>query len=176
MSDKVQKGRPSSYKPEFAAQAERLCELGATDPELAEYFGVALQTIRYWMITKPDFLEAVKKAKTACDNRVERTLYHRAVGYEYMEEVPMKVKGDEGEEVKVIEVRKHVPPDTTAMIFWLKNRRKDQWRDVSRHELTGADGKDLGARRYKDLTDEELDDLQQKMAKVKRIDAPKKGE
>jgi hypothetical protein len=127
-------GRPSSYKSEYAEQAAKLCLLGATDADLADFFGVSDRTIYRWQIEFPEFCQALKAAKAQADDRVERSLYHRAVGYTFD---AVKIFQYEGAPVQV-PYREHVPPDTTAMIFWLKNRRCNEWRD--RRELTGADG------------------------------------
>ena len=70
--------------------------------------------------------EALKKGKEIVDIQVENALLKRALGYEYMEE---RVEISEKDGRKVIQMTKTVPPDTTAQIFWLKNRRPDQWRD-----------------------------------------------
>lgn len=128
------RGRPSPYKPEHAKQAKKLCALGATDIEIADFFSVSVATISNWKNDHKDFLEALKSGKAQSDERVERSLYHKAIGYSFDSEEIFQHRG------RIIRaaVRKHIPPDTTAMIFWLKNRRKDQWRD--RHEHTGADG------------------------------------
>lgn len=131
------RGRPSSYSPEFVGQARKLCELGMTDEELARFFDVHVATIYRWQATFPEFCEALKVGKAAPDDRVERSLYHKAVGYTFESE---KIFNYQGEIVRAKCVE-HVPPDTTAAIFWLKNRRKDDWRD--RHEHTGADGSAL---------------------------------
>jgi hypothetical protein len=127
-------GRPTAYKPEYAEQARKLCELGATDIELADFFKVSIRTISNWQTRYPEFLQALKVGKDVADERVERSLYQKAIGYTFDS---VKVFQYQGVPLEV-PVREHVPPDTTAMIFWLKNRRKDQWRD--RHEHTGADG------------------------------------
>lgn len=139
--------RPSLYKPEYNIQTERLCRLGATDEELATFFEVAVSTISLWKTEHPEFSEAIKRGKIESDAEVADKLYSRATGYEWDEQVPMKVKEvtyengkrlREIEHIEVTSVHKVVPPDTTAAIFWLKNRRKTEWRD--RHELTGKDG------------------------------------
>lgn len=123
-------GRPTDYKLEFVEQVKKLCLLGATDIEIADFFGVSVATIYRWSIKYPDFCEARTLAKELADNRVERSLYHRAIGYTFEAEEIFQYQG----EVVRAKVRKHVPPDTSSMIFWLKNRRRDQWRDIQRIE------------------------------------------
>jgi len=118
-------GRPSKYKPEFAKQAEKLCKLGATDPDLADFFGVSINTIGNWSNAHADFLGAKKAGKDEADDRVERSLYHKAVGYSHD---AVKVFNNNGEPM-LVPYREHVPPSDTAAIFWLKNRRPDDWRD-----------------------------------------------
>lgn len=128
--------RPSKYKPEFAEQAAKLCALGATDAQLADFFEVAVSTINLWKTQHPEFSESIRVPKAQADERVEQSLYRRALGYEH-DEVDLRVVG--GELVKT-EVRKHYPPDATAMIFWLKNRKPEDWRETKAVELTGANG------------------------------------
>lgn len=132
-------GRPSKYDPKFAKQVEKLCALGATDAELADFFGVSTVTLNAWKVEHPEFLSALKGSKEVYDDRVERSLRSRALGYSYDAVKFHVVKG------KVIQTayREHVPPDVTACIFWLKNRKKDEWRDRTHHELTGKDGEPL---------------------------------
>jgi hypothetical protein len=134
-----QLGRPSEFKPEYVMQAQKLCELGATDPELADFFSVHPGTIARWKIEYPAFCEATKIGKAPTDDRVERRLYERAIGYTWIEQQAIKVKtGEDVEEVQIVEVERRVPPDTTAAIFWLKNRRRTEWRDV--HQIEGQGG------------------------------------
>lgn len=130
------RGRPTSYKPEYAKQAAKLCALGATDAEMASFFEVDVATINRWKVAQPDFRESLKDAKAIADERVERSLYQRAMGYEH-DEVDIRVVGGE---VVMTPIRKHYPPDTTAAIFWLKNRKTKDWRDIKAVELTGAEG------------------------------------
>ena len=137
-------GRPTDYQPEYAVQAEKLCLLGATDDELADFFGVHRATIYRWKHTYDEFCDAIKSGKEKADERVERSLYQKATGYDYTEEQAIKIKVEQHkEEVEVVQITKHAPADTTAAIFWLKNRRKDQWRDKQEHEVTGKDGTPL---------------------------------
>jgi hypothetical protein len=124
-------GRPSSFSPQFVTQANKLCSLGATDVEMADFFGVAVSTFYKWKNEFPAFSEALKAGKTEADDRVERSLYHKAIGYTFEAVKIMAVKG----EVEKVPYREHVPPDTTAAIFWLKNRRPDKWRDIQKHEI-----------------------------------------
>lgn len=130
-------GRPTEFQPEYVEQAKALCWHGATDDEMADYFGVHRATIYRWKLDHPEFCDAIKSAKHYADERVERSLYQKATGYEYTEQQAIKVKLEQHkEEVEVVEVQKHAPMDTTAAIFWLKNRRPDEWREKSEQTIT----------------------------------------
>lgn len=76
-------GRPTVYKPQFAIMAQKACEAGFTDQEIADLFGVSETTVNGWKIKHPEFSLALKAGKSPADDRVERSLYHRAVGYEH---------------------------------------------------------------------------------------------
>ncbi len=128
--------RPSKYKPEFAAQAAKLCLLGATDAQLADFFEVSVSTINLWKVQHSAFSESIRVPKDLADERVEQSLFRRAMGYEH-DEVDIKVVD---KEIVMTPIRKYYPPDTTAMIFWLKNRNPEQWRETKAVELTGANG------------------------------------
>lgn len=132
-------GRPSGFKPEFVKQAKKLCELGATDREIAEFLGVTERTVYRWQHEHAEFCQALKVGKAVADDRVERSLYRRAVGYTFD---AVKIMQYEGDEV-IVPYEEHIAPDVTACIFWLKNRRGDKWRDKTNHELTGKDGTPL---------------------------------
>ena len=136
MADK-QKGRPSKFKPEFVEQAQKLCALGATDREVAEFLNVTESTLYLWKHEHTEFSEALKVGKGTADERVERSLYRKAIGYT-MDDTHFSAHDGVVTQTPYI---KHIPPDTTACIFWLKNRQPDQWRE--RVEHTGKDGKDL---------------------------------
>ena len=120
-----ERGRPTNYDPDFARQAEKLCQLGATNADLADFFGVSIRTIDRWIVSHKDFCRSVKVGKDQADDLVERSLFQRAVGYTFEAEKIFNYKG----EIVRAQTREHVPPDTTAQIFWLKNRRKAEWRD-----------------------------------------------
>lgn len=133
--------RPSSYREEFADQAYRLCLLGAKDAEVADFFEVTETTINNWKLKHPEFVESLKRGKVLADMQVGERLFERATGYDYTEEQAFKVKlGPHEEKIEIVEVKRHTPPDVTSMIFWLKNRRKTEWRDKQDHEHTGPDG------------------------------------
>ncbi|MFJ7312533.1 terminase [Pseudomonas sp. NPDC098747] len=132
-------GRPTKYRAEFAEQARKLCLLGATDEELADFFGVAISTINKWKLDHSEFSESIKKGKLVADSEVASKLFHRATGYDHPE-VDIRVIDNHIVQTKLV---RYYPPDTAAAIFWLKNRQKDKWRDKIDHELTGAGGKDL---------------------------------
>ena len=129
-------GRPTKYKPEYIEQARKLCLLGATDREIADFFEVHEATIYRWKLDHPEFCEALKSGKEAADERVERSLFHRAIGYKH-DAVKMFQAGGAVITEQYVE---HYPPDTTAAIFWLKNRKPKEWRDKVQQELSGPDG------------------------------------
>lgn len=126
-------GRPTKYKPEYAEQAAKLCKLGATDAQLADFFDVAVSTIALWKVQHKEFSDAIKVPKAEADERVEQSLFRRATGYE-CDEVDIRVVNGEVVQTKI---RKHYPPDPTAMIFWLKNRSPKEWRDKQEVEHSG---------------------------------------
>lgn len=124
-------GRPSSYKTEFAEQARKLCLLGATDADIANFFEVDVRTIYNWKLDHAEFLQALKRGKEQADELVEQRLFARATGYS---QDAVKIFQYEGKPVEV-EYVEHFPPDVTAAIFWLKNRRPEQWRDRHEHNV-----------------------------------------
>ena len=131
-------GRPTAYSGDFAEQARKICELGATDQEIADFFGVDVRTIYRWKHDHDEFCQALKAGKDIADERVERSLYQKAIGYEQDE---VKIFMPSGAEKPVYaEFRAKIAPDTTAAIFWLKNRRSQDWRDVKSNEHSGPDG------------------------------------
>lgn len=118
-------GRPTKYKSEFVEQGAKLAAKGFTDTEIADFFNVAVSTIYLWKVQHPEFSEALTISKEEADQRVERALYERALGYSHPETHVSNYQG----QVTLTPLRKHYPPDATSMIFWLKNRRPDLWRD-----------------------------------------------
>lgn len=131
-------GRPSKFKPVFVEQARKLGELGATDREIGEFFDVDERTINRWKIEQPEFCQSLKVGKDIADDRVEQALYRRALGYSHD---AVKIAVNAQGEITQVPFIEHHAPDTTAAIFWLKNRRKENWRD--KHEFEHAASGDL---------------------------------
>ena len=127
-------GRPTLYKPEYVEQAQKLCRLGATDKELANFFNVAIDTISEWKNVHPEFSASLKAGKELADAEVADKLFKRATGYEHQ---AVKISATPDGREHITEYTEKYPPDTTAAIFWLKNRRPDLWRDKTEQKLTG---------------------------------------
>lgn len=134
-------GRPTDYHADYPEQVRKLCLLGATDPEIADFFEVCVATVHNWKNNHPEFLDAIRAGKTQADAQIASKLYSRAEGARWEEQQAIKVKtGQYTEEVVTVSLQREAPPDTAAAIFWLKNRRRGDWMDISRQEHTGADG------------------------------------
>jgi len=129
-------GRPSEYKPEYVETARKLCLLGATSKQIAEFIGVCEQTLYNWMHKNPEFMEAIKTGKMQADIAVASSLYHRAIGYSHPE---TKIATVDGKITDAQEFEKHYAPDTTAAIFWLKNRQPELWRDRVEQKIVLTD-------------------------------------
>jgi len=129
------RGRPQTYDPDrHPIWAEGLAKLGKIEDDIAAAMGIHVSTLRDWKKKFPEFSVALKIGKSEADTHVENSLYKRAIGYEYEE---VKIINDGERTEKTI---KQVAPDTTAQIFWLKNRKPEEWRDKVQQEITGKDG------------------------------------
>lgn len=117
-------GRPTKYKAEFVKVAQKMCELGATDVDICDALDINIATLYRWKAKHPAFCEAIKAGKEPADDRVEMSLYRKAVGYVIDAEKPFHFQGDPF----TVPYREFIQPDTAAAIFWLKNRRPDKWR------------------------------------------------
>jgi Homeodomain-like domain-containing protein len=142
----MSRGRPTKYRAEYVTQAAKLAALGATDREVAEFFDVNEATVHRWKHEHPEFCESLKVGKETADARVEQSLYRRALGYSHdAVKIFMPANADSPVYADYVE---HHAPDTTAAIFWLKNRRPDEWRDKRELEHSG------GFRMFADPLDE----------------------
>ena len=113
-------------EPEKLILIEGWARDGLTDEQIAKNIGISKQTFYDWKKKYTDFSDSLKNGKEVIDRQVENVLLKRALGYEY-EEVSEKYEGGLLTERKV--TKKQVVPDTTAQIFWLKNRKPSVWRD-----------------------------------------------
>lgn len=110
------------------AKLLKLAEAGATDREMAEAVRTSLPTLYKAYAEDPKLFDSVKAAKGIADERVERSLYERALGYDYFEEGTTK----DGP----CTLKRHMPAHPTAQIFWLKNRRSHEWKDRHEHKIS----------------------------------------
>lgn len=132
-------GPKTLYRPSHCAKAIKFLQAGATDMELAGLFGVNYTTVYDWKHRHPEFAQAIKIGRELADERVVASLYHRAVGYNHQ---AVKIFNSEGVPL-VVPYEEHVPPDISACVFWLKNRRPKEWRDRVVQEISGPDGSSI---------------------------------
>ena len=115
-------------EPEGLLKIEGWARDGLTDEQIATNIGIAYSTLRDWRDKYPALSAALKKGKEVVDRQVENALLQRALGYEYTETTREYIP-ELGEVHVTKKVTKQVVPDTTAQIFWLKNRKPQEWRD-----------------------------------------------
>lgn len=112
-------------EPEGLQLLEGWARDGLTDEQIADNMGISTSTLYDWKNKYSEISETLKKGKKIVDIQVENALLKRALGYSYSEVTTEK----DGNKIKQKITKKQVIPDTTAQIFWLKNRRPDKWRD-----------------------------------------------
>lgn len=130
---KKKMGAPIKYKPEYVQLAKYMALAGLTDQQIASELKITRSTLAIWKITYPEFGKMLSDWKAVADEKVERSLYERAIGFSHPD---VDIKVIEGKIVETPLIR-YFPPDSTAAIFWLKNRDPKRWRD--RQEV-GVDG------------------------------------
>lgn len=123
-------GPGTAYSPDLCDEARRACMLGATNEELAALLGVSRVTVHNWMEEFPDFRRAIEEGKVAADARVAEKLYQRAIGYQ--RPATRFFANPDGPPTQV-DYTYHHAPDTSAAIFWLRNRRREDWREQVEH-------------------------------------------
>lgn len=119
------RGRPTKFTPAILRQVRFLAKKGFTDKELSEFFGVSEKTLNTWKKAHPEFLQSLKDGKAVADDKVQNALFQRAIGYSHPDTHVSNHQGN----ITLTPIVKHLPPETTAAIFWLKNRRPAEWRD-----------------------------------------------
>ena len=127
-------------EPDGLLRIEGWARDGLTEEQIAKNMGVSRSTLSDYKVKYPDILRAIKNSKEVADREVENALFNKATGYTVKLKTPMKVRHVEYDEavgrkiaeyerIEYIEEEVHVPADTTAQIFWLKNRKPNDWRD-----------------------------------------------
>lgn len=137
----------SMYLPAYDRQVFNLCLLGATDAEVADFFGVTERTINNWKDWYSTFFQSMRSGKIEADAQAASSLFKRATGYRYQEvktkravpfgtEDPSAFVDADLPVIEVVTTEKEMPPDTSAAFLWLKNRRPKDWRDKIEVENT----------------------------------------
>lgn len=118
-------GRPTKIDKVDMELLEKLYRAGLSDEKVSEILGITRKTIYSWRKANKEFLHTIKDWKAEADEKVERSLYERACGYEHeIEELFFYA----GKVIKVNTIKKY-PPSEIACFFWLKNRNPEKWRD-----------------------------------------------
>ena len=138
-------------EPEGLLKIEGWARDGLTNEQIAINMGITRETLRVWCNNYSVISVALKKGKEVIDRQVENALLKRALGYQYTETTKEFVP-ELGKMVVTKEVTKEVAGDTTAQIFWLKNRKPNDWRDKRDVEMSG----EVKTNPFEGLTTEEL--------------------
>lgn len=127
------KGRPTLLNDRLKDIIVNLAKEGKTTEQIADVISVSQSTIKNWMGKDKKLGVAIRAAKAVADELVEASLFQRACGYSHPE---VKVFFD-AKSLQTVEhvVTKHYPPDPVSMIFWLKNRDPDRWREKQEIEI-----------------------------------------
>lgn len=137
---------------------------GLSDEQLAHNMKINVSTLYDYLKKYPKISEAIKKGKEVVDYEVENALLKRATGYEY-EEVQQFMEEKNGTTTKkIIKTKKHVPADTGAAIFWLKNRKSDKWRDRQENTIVNkqeCNTDDLSGLDFSKISGEELKKIEE---------------
>jgi hypothetical protein len=127
----AKRGPAPRYKPDFCPIAYKFCLLGATNDDLAGLFEVSLATIGNWLRKYPAFRKAVQDGHDVADADVAHSLHQQTKGFTHPDVKIVVIDG----EVQEVPYNCYFPPDRQVAIFWLRNRRRQQWREVIVHEL-----------------------------------------
>jgi len=124
-------GRPSQFTNLDKIKFKKLVVSGWDDAQISDFFGVAVSTLTRWKQKNKEFCTALKDWKKEADLKVEKSLYERACGYSH----PAVKFFQCGKKIISQPYIERYPPDATSMIFWLKNRQPDKWRDKTDVDL-----------------------------------------
>lgn len=139
-------GRKTLYNPNnFPLLAEGYARNGLNDRQIAKNLGIGVASFYLFINEYSEFSDAIKRGRKPVDIEVENALLKRALGFEYEEKTTEVEIGVDGmpQPSRIKTVKKIIPPDTGAIAFWLKNRKKSEWKDRHSHELGGEDGKPI---------------------------------
>lgn len=133
----AKRGRPKKYDKTFPERARALAEEGLYEWEIAGNLGITQKALIDYKRDYSEFSEAIKRGQFEAIKKVENALYNRAMGSKTLE---IKEETELGIIVKTTKIQKAHPGDTTAMIFFLKNRCPDRWKDRQEVEHSGEIG------------------------------------
>jgi len=148
-------GRPTKYRTDFIARVLRM--EGLTHADMAKNLGIALSSFNAYRNMYVAFSDAIKETDTKTDNIVQSALFKRATGYSCPDTKAQWIfDKDGGGHWEYADLVKHYPPDSTALIFWLKNRDPDKWRDKHDIEHAGNIGLHPVQKQLDRLSDEQV--------------------
>jgi len=159
-------GKYASHVQPRLFEIENWCREGLIEEEISKRLGISLASLQNYKNKYPELKKALKDGKEIADYRVENALYKRATGYKYKEvtkERKYDKKNGQYEIVVTKEVEKEIPPDPTSIIWWLKNRKPDKWKDKIDLNVDGS--LDVN-NKFSYMTDEEIDNEIKKMEAV----------
>lgn len=165
MSDEQPKkrGRKSTFNALIRDTILRLIEEGKTEQEIADIIGISKTTLTNWKGKHPEFLYAVREARQVADGLVEAALFSRAIGYSHPEQKAFQYEGV----ILTHDMQKHYPPDTTAAMFWLRNRQPKRWKEKTEGDVNVNNNVNTGQ-----VTDEQLENRLQELLQKRGL-APK---
>lgn len=141
-------------KEENLIKVEAWAKSGLSEKQISQNMGIAYSTLKEWKKKYSALSASLKKGKEVTDFEVENAMHKSAVGY-YVEETKTYITETNGVQTKKIEkYKKWIPPNSTAQIFWLKNRKPDVWMDRKAKEV--EDKPNRGLERYFELLDDRL--------------------
>ena len=136
LRDIMSLGRPTKFTSGMKERIKALALKGLTEAEICHAVDIDNSTLTKYKQRNPGFFTSLKDWKVIADKEIERSLRERAMGYSHPEDKIFL--GKDGKPV-IVPTIKHYPPDTTAMIFWLKNRQPAEWSDRKEieHSVSG---------------------------------------